>query len=455
MEGFANYGVHHVYTQRNPRQNGQWTPSHPDSGYKRTSHNIPQKSRSRKPSRSIADVMVISNELATCPNSNNLPKYLADTVTIVFYTGSGPQITARSGIPSPEGLMKRMAYLKKASNFIIGIGIELSQKEEAEFRNIVDKYEGISKVLRSSEASEVLKSLSNDEDSLRYILRKELCEHIGDKMYKTVKVEEPIQVIITGSDSQKGANREIAQAISKIHELKQAEHPEKDVVVTLFSKDKGPKKIYNVGNGLKKDLQKMVEEEITSEPVNIEESLNRIKRGTVFSFSTPDSFKNYQYPNYQPVTTSFGQPRNQIVLQSGYDSNGMQDPKFQQLAQNFIKDYTNNNYSPYNRQPTQRKTIQCEQRGNQLYLNGNQVSQQEWNQNCGQFNMQFGPARMSPDDRSIQPTKNYNVYQITKFPKNLNAEDCKLLEKQSIYPINKWKQTDCLAKFNTRREMIN
>ena len=62
-----------------------------------------------------------------------------------------------------------------------------------------------------------------------------------------MKVEEPIQVVITGSDSQKGANREIAQAISKIHELKQAANPEKDVVVTLFSKDKGPKKIYNVG----------------------------------------------------------------------------------------------------------------------------------------------------------------------------------------------------------------
>ena len=105
----------------------------------------------------------------------------------------------------------------------------------------------------------------------------------------------------------------------------------------------------------------MVEEEITSEPVNVEESLNRIKRGTVFSFSTPESFKNYQYPNYQ----SFGQPRNQILLQSGYDSSGMQDPKFQQLAQNFIKDYTNN-YSPYNRQPTQQRTTKCEQRGNQV-----------------------------------------------------------------------------------------
>ena len=103
----------------------------------------------------------------------------------------------------------------------------------------------------------------------------------------------------------------------------------------------------------------MVEEEITSEPVNVEESLNRIKRGTVFSFSTPESFKNY--PNYQ----SFGQPRNQIVLQSGYDSSGMQDPKFQQLAQNFIKDYTNQ-YSPYSRQPTQTRTIQCEQRGNRV-----------------------------------------------------------------------------------------
>ena len=105
----------------------------------------------------------------------------------------------------------------------------------------------------------------------------------------------------------------------------------------------------------------MVEEEITSEPVDVEESLNRIKGGTVFSFSTPESFKNYQYPNYQ----SFGQPRNQIVLQSGYDSSGMQDPKFQQLAQNFIKDYTNN-YSPYKGQPTQRRKIQCEQRGNQV-----------------------------------------------------------------------------------------
>ena len=108
----------------------------------------------------------------------------------------------------------------------------------------------------------------------------------------------------------------------------------------------------------------MVEEEITSGPVDVEESLNRIKRGTVFSFSTPESFKNYQYPNYQ----SFGQPSNQIVLQSGYDSSGMQDPKFQQLAQNFIKDYTNrnNNYSPYNRQPTKETRINCEQRGNQV-----------------------------------------------------------------------------------------
>ena len=172
MEGFANYGVHHVYTQRNPRQNGQWTPSYPDSGYKRTDHNIPVKPRARKPSRSIADVMVISNELATCPNSNDLPKYLTDTVTIVFFTGSGPQISTRSGSPTPEGLRKRMAYLKKASNFIIGIGIGLSQQEEAEFRNIVDKYEGISKFIRSSEASQVLKSLSNGQDGLRYILRK-------------------------------------------------------------------------------------------------------------------------------------------------------------------------------------------------------------------------------------------------------------------------------------------
>ena len=78
-------------------------------------------------------------------------------------------------------------------------------------------------------------------------LWKELCEHIGDKTFKTVKEEEPIQVLITGKDSQKGANKEIAQAISKIHELKQAANPEKDVVVTLFSKDQGPKKIYNVG----------------------------------------------------------------------------------------------------------------------------------------------------------------------------------------------------------------
>ena len=131
-----------------------------------------QKSRARKPSRSIADVMVISNELATCPNSNDLPKYLADTVTIVFFTGSGPQISTRSGSPTPEGLRKRMAYLKKASNFIIGIGIGLSQQEEAEFRNIVDKYEGFSKFIRSSEASQVLKSLSNEQDGLRYILRK-------------------------------------------------------------------------------------------------------------------------------------------------------------------------------------------------------------------------------------------------------------------------------------------
>ena len=289
MEGFANYGVHHVYTQRNPRQNGQWTPSSPDSGYKRADNNIPLKPRARKPSRSIADVMVISNELATCPNSNNLPKYLADTVTIVFYTGLGPRILARGGIANPEGLMKRFAYLKKASNFIIGIGIGLSGSEEVEFKEIVEKYEGISKFISSSEASAVLKSLSNDEDGLRYILRKlrfannrcktawvtfslpykcinstvnistvsivqklrtlekELCEHIGDKTFKTVKVEEPIQVLITGTDSEKGANKDIAQTIRKIQELKQAENPEKDVVVTLFSKDKGPKKIYNVG----------------------------------------------------------------------------------------------------------------------------------------------------------------------------------------------------------------
>ena len=173
MEGFANYGVDHVYTQQNPRQNGQWTPPNPASGYKRTDNNIPLKPRARKPSRSIAEVMVISNELATCPNSNNLPKYFADTVSIVFYTRSGPQITARSGSPVfPEGLVKRMAYLKKASNFIIGIGIGLSGAEEAEFQNIVGKYEGVSKFLTSSQASEVLKSLSNDQDSLRYILRK-------------------------------------------------------------------------------------------------------------------------------------------------------------------------------------------------------------------------------------------------------------------------------------------
>ena len=173
MEGFANYGVHHVYTQRNPRQNGQWTPSQPDTGYRRTDNNIPLKPRARKPTRSIADVMVISNELATCPNSNDLPKYLADTVTIVFYTGSGPQIAVRGGGPIfPEGLVKRMAYLKKASNFIIGIGIGLSGTEEAEFKNIVEKYEGISKFIPSAEAPEVLRSLANDEDGLRYILRK-------------------------------------------------------------------------------------------------------------------------------------------------------------------------------------------------------------------------------------------------------------------------------------------
>ena len=84
-----------------------------------------------------------------------------------------------------------------------------------------------------------------------WTLWKELCEHIGDKTFKTVKEEEPIQVLITGKDSQKGANKEIAQAISKIHELKQAANPEKDVVVTLFSKDQGPKKIYNVGKHLR------------------------------------------------------------------------------------------------------------------------------------------------------------------------------------------------------------
>ena len=81
----------------------------------------------------------------------------------------------------------------------------------------------------------------------------------------------------------------------------------------------------------------------------------------------------------------------------------------------------------------------------QLYLNGRQVSQHEWNQNCGQTRMQLGPARISPS----------NVYQITKFPKNLNAEDCKLLEEKAIYPINKWKQTACLENYSTRREMIN
>ena len=117
-----------------------------------------------------------------------------------------------------------------------------------------------------------------------------------------------------------------------------------------------------LGSGLKKDLQKMVAEEITSEPVDVEESLNRIKRGTVFSFSTPESFRDYQYPNYQ----SYGQPSNRIVIQSGYDSSGMQNPNFQQLAQNLVKDYTANNYSPYKRRPAQRTEIQCEQRGNQV-----------------------------------------------------------------------------------------
>ena len=73
-----------------------------------------------------------------------------------------------------------------------------------------------------------------------------------------MKEEEPIQVLITGTDNQKGANKEIAQAISKIHQLKQAANPEKDVVVTLFSKDKGPKKIYNVGKQLR-SLQIMMQ----------------------------------------------------------------------------------------------------------------------------------------------------------------------------------------------------
>ena len=104
----------------------------------------------------------------------------------------------------------------------------------------------------------------------------------------------------------------------------------------------------------------MVAEEITSEPVNAEESLNRIKRGTVFSFSTPESFRNYQYPTYQ----SPGIP-SQLVLQTGYDSTGMQDPQFQQQLKNIFKEYTNNN-SPYVRQqPIQRESeTQCVQNGN-------------------------------------------------------------------------------------------
>ena len=106
----------------------------------------------------------------------------------------------------------------------------------------------------------------------------------------------------------------------------------------------------------------MVQEEITSEPVNAEESLNRIKRGTVFSFSTPESFRNFQYPNYQP----FGNQGNQLVIQSGYDSSGMQHPKFQESVQNILNEYTNN-YSPYTRrQPTHQQTTECKQIGNQV-----------------------------------------------------------------------------------------
>ena len=44
----------------------------------------------------------------------------------------------------------------------------------------------------------------------------------------------------------------------------------------------------------------------------------------------------------------------------------VQNPNFQQLAQNLVKDYTANNYSPYKRRPAQRTEIQCEQRGNQV-----------------------------------------------------------------------------------------
>ena len=108
----------------------------------------------------------------------------------------------------------------------------------------------------------------------------------------------------------------------------------------------------------------MVEEEITSEPVNAEESLNRIKRGTVFSFSTPESFKSFQYPNYQ----SFGNPGN-IVIQSGYDSSGMQHPKVQETIQDAVQNMMGhiNNYQPYTRrQPTRQQRTECNQYGNQV-----------------------------------------------------------------------------------------
>ena len=322
-----------------------------------------------------------------------------------------------------------------------------------------------------------LRSMSNEIDSLRYKLRKTICEAVDDGQFVLVQNREnPIHIVINAEMEDQAEANELANVITSYAKTQKKE--DTDLVLNLYTKDLGVKKFYESEHKTPRKLKKAIKTELNT-PSGNPDGLKRSKRDErrmqfgfdvpTIQFSSPHFGLNTNFgsPNFGATYTQQRDPT-QRCGQSMTTRNGVQEITYTINGQPVSESHYNQNCgSSSNSQWNTFQPTKTNQRpgpqgspGNQrcfklfkdingrrelvYYFEGRVVNEYVYNQNCGN-----GQTTRPNTTLKLGQTNNIEFVKIN--PKS--PLSCNLLEDKSIFPVNKWRDATCLNK-PTRKEQL-